>query len=86
MEHQFSPGHGFAKVPHAQHVPSGASYTAVHMLSVKQFNQQGAGFRFRQEIGGTRIMHSKGHTKFSVGGGGYRIAGGGKLSHVIKSE
>lgn len=79
-------GPGFEPTVSAPRMPEYGSYTAMHMLSVPQFSQEGAGFRFRQEIGGTRIMHSKGRTTFSVGGGGYRIAGGGKLSHVLKSE
>lgn len=72
----------FQKTPHAPHVGSHGGYKAAHVLSPKQFSSRGVGYRFRQTVGSTRIMLSKGGVRISTGAGGFRSTAGGKLSHV----
>jgi hypothetical protein len=79
-------GAHYAKTPKAVSVAGAGGYHSPTVMSPHQFSHVSAGFRFRQQVGSTRIMISKGSPKFSVGGGGYRFSSGGRLSHIEKSQ
>ena len=75
-------GADYAEPPSMPHLAEVGSYEHVSVLSPHQFEQQGEGYRFRQQIGSMQIMASRHGTHITSRSNGFSSTSSGRLSHV----
>lgn len=77
----YTSARGFVKVPKAPKVKVAGRHRTAHVLSPKQFQQTGAGFRTITRLGSSRIITSRKGATITQAGAGYRFGAGGRITH-----